>query len=120
MSDDQKDQRLLDLLYEATVPLGYRPESDEEIEAMLDACSDIELSEQQIARMLRRASGDMSAFIRPVAETVFEESMLSESQKELVALHRAKGTALPPEVTALLQRLRDQARMEDHRGSDGK
>jgi hypothetical protein len=117
------DRQLLDLVRQAVVPAGHRPESPEQVEAMLRACADATMTDEKLQRMLRKINGLLPIGERPEAEMLdseaFEKS-LTEEQRELVALHKAQGSEMPPEIRALLQRFREEAkRREPPPSSDG-
>jgi hypothetical protein len=121
MSEEKADRELYDLIYEAMIPAGHRPETDEEIEAMLEGCAGDELPQEQFNRMLRKIRGQEEIGIRETDDISLIESQLTEEQQELVALHRAEGKELPPEIQALLEKLRMEAKAQrnEDRG-DGK
>ena len=121
MSEEKVDRELYDLIFEAMIPAGHRPETDEEIEAMLEACAGDELPQEQFNRMLRKIRGQEEIGIRETDDISLIESQLTEEQQELVALHRAEGKELPPEIQALLEKLRMEAKAQrnEDRG-DGK
>ena len=109
----EQDQRLMDLVTEALIPRGFRPQSDDEIEALLDAMDDEPLSEEKIKRILAKARGQMPIGERDVVlvEPIIEYT-LSEREKELVSLCRAQGKDLPPDIQKKLEELRRKAKEE--------
>jgi hypothetical protein len=113
MSIEDQDQRLMDLIAEALIPRGFQPQSDDEIEALLDAMDGEPLSEEEIKRILAKARGKMPIGERNVASVEPIEYALSESEKELVALYRSQGKELPPEIQKKLEELRKKAKEEE-------
>jgi hypothetical protein len=108
------ERRFLDLIRRAVIPAGYRPETPEDIEAMLQACGDESITDEKLQRMLKKVKGEL-----PIGERTAHEATdlsefahsLTEEQRELVALHKAQGTEMPPEILALLRKFRDEARL---------
>jgi hypothetical protein len=98
MSIEDQDQRLTDLIAEALIPRGFRPQSDNEIEALLDAMDSEPLNEEEIKHILAKARGKVPIGERKVASIEQIEYAFSESEKELVALYRSQGKELPPEI----------------------
>lgn len=113
MSIEDQDQRLMNLIAEALIPRGFRPQSDNEIEALLDAMDGEPLSEEKIKRILARARGKMPIGERNFASVETIEHTLSESEKELVALYRSQGKELPPDIQKKLEELRKKAKEEE-------
>ena len=118
MTEETGDRELYDLVRRAIVPRGHRPATLAEIEAMLRACAGAPMAEDVVERMLRKAKGlEPVGRARPTLKAddlvtaPFDEA-LTEQQRELVALHRAQGKTLPPEIAALLARLRSEAKSE--------
>jgi hypothetical protein len=118
MSEEKADRELYDLIYEAMIPAGHRPETDEEIEAMLEACVGDDLPQEQFDRMLRKIRGEEEIGIRGTDDAALVESQLTEAQQELVALHRAEGKELPPEIQELIEKLRKEAKAQRNEDTD--
>jgi hypothetical protein len=113
MSIEDQDQRLTDLIAEALIPRGFRPQSDNEIEALLDAMDSEPLNEEEIKHILAKARGKVPIGERKVASIEQIEYAFSESEKELVALYRSQGKELPPEIQKKLEELRRKAKEEE-------
>lgn len=94
------------------------PETNEEIEGMLEACAGDELPPEQFARMLRKIRGEAEIGIREMDDAALVDSQLTEAQRELVALHRAEGKELPPEIQELLEKLRKEATDQQNKDTD--
>ncbi len=93
----------------ALVPQGFRPETDAQIEAMLDALGGETLPNEQRERMLRKIHGEEPIGQRPAPEPLPDLTGLTSDQKELVALCRAEGRDIPPEIQAILDEMRKKA-----------
>lgn len=120
MCKEGQNHKLMDLVAEALIPRGFRPQSEEEIEALLDAMDGKPLSEEKVKRILAKARGQMPiaerniVFIEPIVEYT-----LNEREKELVSLHRAQGKELPPEIQKKLEELRKKAKENKEEKEDG-
>jgi len=119
MPIEDQERRLMDLIAEALIPRGFRPQSDNEIEALLDAMDNEPLSEEEIKRILAKARSKMPIGERNVAPVEPIDYPLSESEKELVALYRSQGKELPPEIQKKLEELRKKAKENEEEKEDG-
>lgn len=104
-----KTKRLRNLLYRALVPPGFRPENNEQIEAMLDTISAESLTEERRVRMLRKISGKQPIGVHSEEVIEYSPIEMSEEQKELLALCRAKGKEIPPEIKKILEAMEKRA-----------
>lgn len=112
VGDKDSDRQLRRLLYQILIPRGYRPRSDQEIDAMLDTIGGEPLSEEKKARMLRKIQSGEGIGVRDkvLSDVVYADfETLSEEQKELVSLCRAKGEEIPPEIQAILDEMEKRA-----------
>lgn len=109
MSSQNADRRLDSLVFRASVPRGFRPETDAEIDAMLDALGGETLPKEKMGRMLRKIRGEEPVGVRPAPEPLHELARLTSDQRELVALCRAEGREIPPEIQAILDEMRKRA-----------
>jgi hypothetical protein len=109
ISDENFDRRLSKLLYNALIPHGFRPKSNDEIEAMLETIGGEPLAEEKRERMLRKISGEEPIRVRPEQILNVASEALTEEQKELVELWRAKGEEIPPDIRALLDEMEKRA-----------
>jgi len=104
------DQDINELVFKAIVPKGLRPDTPEEIDAMLDALGEISLSEDEVQRMLRKIRGE-ETLGDPAAERGREgrdDAGVEMSDAEL-ALYRNRNEDIPPEVEGLLQDMENEA-----------
>ena len=104
------DTELNELLFKAIVPKGLRPESPEDIDAMLDAIGGETPSEDTVQRMLRKIReeellGDPQKKSGPDRSAV-ETVELSEAE---LALYRNRNNDVPPEIDQLLQDMEHEA-----------
>ena len=109
MTDESNDKKLYRLIEEAVVPPGLRPKSPTDVEKMLRACTGERLSDEKLRRMLRKVKGEIPLGKREATQHELDALPLTEAQRELVALHRAQGKDLPPEVLKMLEEFRAQA-----------
>lgn len=109
MSSQNADRRLDSLVFRAFVSRGFRPETDAEIDAMLDALGGEALPKEKMERMLRKIGGEEPIGIKPAPELVSDLAGLTSDQRELVALCRAEGREIPPEIQAVLDEMRKRA-----------
>jgi len=110
MSSDKEDKKLYSLIYKAIVPKGLRPESQEEIEAMLDTIGGEPLSEDKFMRMMRRIKGEEPIGVIPDEPDAFLlEEKLSPHERQLLTRYRTRGEAIPPEIQKKLDEIRKRA-----------
>lgn len=108
-SDKKFDRRLGKLLYNALIPRGFRPKSNDEIEAMLETIGGESLPEEKRERMLRKIRGEELIGMRTEQVLNATPQALTEEQKELVELWRAKGEEIPTDIQALLDEMEKRA-----------
>jgi hypothetical protein len=85
---------------------------------MLKACAAEAMPDEKLQRMLRKVRGEEEIGVRhdPMVEA-FEQT-LTEQQRELVVLHKSEGKDFPPEIKALLEKLREEIKKQ-RRARDG-
>ena len=109
MSKDQQEQLFDDLVLRALVPRGFRPESDDEIEAMLEALGDCDDSEERTqrlkAKILSNDGPDLEKELRIEGSVEIDTS----EANEFAEMFRGKGEDLPPELEQRLREMEDQA-----------
>ncbi len=120
MPAEDQDQWLRELIAEATIPRGFRPINDDEIEALLDAVDSKPLGEDAIDRIIAKAMGCLPLGERQQQEDVFNEAALTERERELLALYRSQGEELPPEIQRKLEEFRKQVEQEMEDGEDNR
>lgn len=112
---EASDRHFLELVRQAIVPPGHRPEKDADINAMLQACANSSITDEKLQRMLKKIKGELPVGKRAsvdAADLAEFEKTLTEEQRELVALHKSQGTEMPSEIRMLLQQFRKQAAEE--------
>lgn len=111
MPEQPTDRRLMKLIRNALVPKGHRPQTNAEIEQMLQLVDAEPMSEEKRQRMLRKIEGQQALFekIQPSSSET-DAVALTALEEELVALHRAQGKELPPELAAKLKAMEERAR----------
>ena len=118
MADQKADRDLRSLIFKAIVPKGFRPTTSKDIEAMLDGMGGERMPEDRLQRMLRKVRGEKPIGVsHNVSEATYAE--LSRQQEELVALYRARGREIPPDVLAKLEEMRKRAAGHDVEGNSG-
>ncbi|MBN73104.1 MAG: hypothetical protein CME32_27935 [Gimesia sp.] len=97
------------------VPRGFRPESDQEIEMMLDALGPCELPNEKCQQMLRKICGQEPMVweieIIENASPILHKGSTAEVN-ELVEMFRSKGSDIPPNLEEKLRELEKQAAEE--------
>jgi hypothetical protein len=109
INDRNSDRRLSKLLYNALIPRGFRPKTNDEIEAMLETIGGETISDEKRERMLQKIRGEGPIRLRTEQIINFTSEALTEEQKELVELCRAKGEEIPPDIQALLNEMEKRA-----------
>ncbi|QDV26037.1 hypothetical protein [Aureliella helgolandensis] len=104
-----KDRLVLSLVNKVITPRGYRPESDEEIDAMLEGLGTEPLPKDKLERMLAKIRGDLPTVCDPSLQAEFDLSKESSEAHELAAMYRAQGKAIPPELAEKLRRMEERA-----------
>lgn len=112
MSEQQNpDFRFDQLLKASLVSKGYRPRTDADIEQMLDVTDVKAVSDEKLKRMLRKVNGEEPMLAQnTMSMPQGGAHELTTTERELVALHRAQGKELPPELAAKLRAMEERAR----------
>ncbi len=100
---------LEDLIRQATVPKGHRPETDADIEKMLDAIGSEPMNDAKKDRMLRKIRGQEPVFPIPAPATHEVGAQLTPEEQEVFALCRSKNKPLPPDLAAKVKALEEEA-----------
>lgn len=106
--ESEKDRHLRRMISDAVIRPGFRPQTNDEVEAMLDALEGEQFSDDQVERILDKSKGELPVGERE-GEGVFYEEPSEEEAGELLAMHRAGGDDIPDDVKAKLDALRKQA-----------
>lgn len=109
MSDQNPDKAFDCLVHRALVPKGLRPRTNEEIEQLLDTIGGAPLSDEKLKRMLRKIDGEEKILPRSPRRSAPAEAALTADERELVAMYRAQGKSLPPELAAKLKAMEERA-----------
>jgi len=105
MNNQNSDRALDKLLNRAIVPKGLRPRTDDQISRMLNTIGGVPVDSDKRNRMLRKINGLEPVGPAPKKVLPYTAPPLSESEQSLIALHRAQGKALPPEIEKRLKEL---------------
>lgn len=109
MTEENSDKRLERLVRRAGVPRGFRPESDADIEKLLDTVGGEPYSKEKLARMLAKAKGDRPDALASSPPVGAPSAALTESERELAELYKAQGKPLPPDLEAKLKEMEKRA-----------
>ncbi|WP_417379094.1 hypothetical protein [Gimesia sp.] len=113
MTIEDKEKMFDKLVRRSLVPKGFRPESDEGIEEMLDALGKCELSESKSNQMLRKIRGqEPMIWDREEGSTPVQHDDSTTDLREMVEMFRSKGDDVPPELQKKLRELEQQAAEE--------
>lgn len=110
MAKQNPDLRFDRLIKAALVPKGYRPRTPDEIDRMLDVIDAPKVTDEKLQRMLHKINGEEPMFVQPESETPkLGGSELTAAERELVALYKAQGKDLPPEIEEKLKAMEERA-----------
>jgi len=119
MPGKYNEQKLNSLIFEAIIPKGLRPESQSDIEVMLDVTGGEKFTEDKLQRMLGKVRGE-----EPIGfcdwKSLDSLEKLTERQQELVVFYRSRGRELPQEVKSKLDEIRRRAQESKDKHKDGK
>lgn len=116
MTNQNPDRAIDRLLLRATVPVGLRPRTDEQIARLLDTIGGVPVDDEKLNRMLRKINRSEPVGPAPDRALPFSVPPLSKSEEELIALHRAQGKTLPADIA---KRLRELERRTAESENDG-
>lgn len=123
MTNQDEDTMFDKLVRRSLVPKGFRPESDQDIEAMFDALGESEFSESKRDRMLRKIRGEEPMIWEQVHDSTTVDVESASDIREMVEMFRSKGEEVPPELDEKLRELEQRAAEEadenDDEGGDG-
>jgi hypothetical protein len=103
-------ERLFDgLVRRSLIPRGFRPTSDEEIEAMIDGLKGGEIPEEKLQRMLGKIRGDVPMSWEEPEDSLAEQPAESKEASELAAMYRGEGDELSPELEEKLREFEKRA-----------
>lgn len=104
----ERQEKLIDgLLRRAIIAKGYRPRTEDEEDAMLEAFGHVEISEAKRDRMLRKIRGEQQFDAELPGE--FSGGTAAEVNEELAAMFRGEGEEISPELQARLDELERRA-----------
>lgn len=121
MSQEGKNQKQINrVIYNAFVPKGLRPESIEDIDGMLDAIGGQEYSDDKFQRMMQKIKGEepLHANHNKYTESFCEE--ITESESELMAMHRDGSEKVSPDSQKKLDEMRNRVRKHDEEREEDK
>lgn len=118
MTYQDEDTMFDKLVRRSLVPKGFRPESDQDIEAMFDALGESELSESKRDRMLRKICGEEPVIWEKEQDSTPVDVESVSDIRETVEMFRSKGEEVPPELEEKLRELEQRAAEEPHEEED--
>ncbi|MBL9149854.1 MAG: hypothetical protein JNM94_14275 [Phycisphaerae bacterium] len=118
MNSKQPNMRRDALLRRALVPKGYRPTKGADVDGLLDAMNATPMDEETKARMLRKINGLQATFPDRSFAPRIASSELSETERELVAMYRAKNKELPPDLAEKVKAMEARAAQRPQSGEE--
>lgn len=102
-----------DYLHRMLVPPGFRPQSDEDIEKVLDAFDEGPLNSEIVERVLGKSKSEIRrCYDSANFDTTSTDQDGAESE-ELLALHRSEGDVESDDVKKKLEAYRQHAKEQD-------
>lgn len=122
MPINDKDKKMYASIYKAIVPKGLRPESQKDIDAMLETVGGEALPQDKFQRMLRKIKGEEPLGFEAQCKSSESFESLTSREKELVVLYREQGKAIPPDIQKKLEDMRKRAKgkQDKEKTDDGK
>ena len=121
MKNNEKTQKAINkLIYKAHVPKGLRPETNEDIDAMLDAVGGGKYPDEKIQRMMQKIKGHfpLHSETANLPDSSYEE--ITEQESELLAMHRDGSEDISSDSQKILDEMRKRARKEHEDTEDEK
>ena len=110
MTNKNSDHVFDGLVHRSIVPMGFRPETDAEIEAMLEGLGSGELSDEKRRRMLAKIRGDMPmSWDESESDPAGKWQATSAEEREFAEMFRSEGDDLPPELEEKLREMEQRA-----------
>lgn len=107
------NKNMKDYLHRMLVPPGFRPQSEEDIEKVLDAFDEGPLDSEIVERVLGKSKGEIQRSYDSVEfDTTGTVQDRAESE-ELLALHRSEGDVESDDVKKKLEEYRQHAKEQD-------
>ena len=119
MKNNEKIQNKLNkLIYKAHIPKGLRPETNEDIDAMLDAIGGNKYTDEKLQRMLQKITGQIPLHSESdnLADNTYEE--MTEQESELLAMYRDGSEDISSDSQKILDEMRKRARKKDEDTQD--
>jgi len=112
MSNNSDDRLIEGLVRRSFVPKGFRPTTEADEDAMLDAMGDVELSSTKLDRVLGKIRGEIPFGIDAPRETPPSTPSTTSEEVELAAMFRGEGEDIPQELADRLKELEEDAATE--------
>ena len=120
MNNNDKPQEAINrLISDACIPRGLRPESNEDIDAMLDAIGGEKHTDDKLQRMMHKIKGEIH--IHPDRNDTSENGHIeaTERENELMAMYRDGDNNISPDSQEKLDDMTKRARNENKDAEDG-
>lgn len=111
--EDENQKQINKLIYNASVPKGLRPESKEDIDAMLDTIGGQEYSDDKFQRMMKKIKGEIPIRADHVKLTESFNEEMTEHESKLVGMHRDGSKDISPDSQKKLDEMRNRALKHD-------
>ena len=119
MSHNEPKDTINRMIYQAMVPKGLRPKTNEDIESMLDTIGGETYTAEKKQRMMQKIKGQYNGPCED--ETIFDhldrETVAHEN--ELMAVYRDEGEDISPDSKQKLDDMRKRARKPKKNTEDG-
>ena len=110
-AEREPDSLLREMISKAVIRPGFRVESNDEIETMLDALGGDPFTDEVVSRIVRKAWGDLPIDPKRPVSDVGSGSFAQE--EELLALYRSGGEEIPEDIRQKLDEFRRKAQEAD-------
>ena len=121
---DKPQESINKLISDAIIPKGLRPETNEDIDAMLDAIGGEKYSDNKLLRMMQKINGEIP--IHPDCNNATNNGCeeVTEQENELMAMYREGDDNISSDSQDKLDEMRKRARnqnedIEDEENNEG-
>jgi hypothetical protein len=118
MSQNKPNNTMNCLIYSTLVPKGLRPETNEDIESMLDTIGGETYTREKTQRMMQKIKGSHD---QPCEEEISMDYLEQETrahENDLMAMYRDEGESISPDSKQKLDDMRKRACNQDENTGD--
>jgi gas vesicle protein len=110
---DKRHKAINRSVHKACVPKGLRPETNTDIDAMLDAIGGDKYSDAKTLRMIQKIKGQIPLHTETskITDNYYEE--MTEQENKLLAMHRDGNEEISSDSQKILDEMRKRARKQD-------